>query len=153
MAGLAVRQYFWRRANPINRPPGVQRWYPIVKDKRPVNLDIGTMRLPITAWASITHRASGVFLFAGMAVLIWALDASLASPESFASLQEWLAGPLPKLVIWAVVSGLIYHSLAGVKHLIADFGIGETMEGGILGARIVIGLSVVLILLAGVWIW
>jgi succinate dehydrogenase / fumarate reductase cytochrome b subunit len=124
-----------------------------VKDKRPVNLDIGTMRLPITAWASITHRASGVFLFAGMAVLIWALDASLASPESFASLQECLANPLFKLVIWAVVSGLIYHSLAGVKHLIADFGIGETMEGGILGARIVFGLSAVLILLAGIWIW
>ena len=125
----------------------------IVKDKRPVNLDIGTMRLPITAWVSITHRASGVFLFVGMAVLIWALDASLKSPESFASLQEQLAGPVVKLIIWAVVSGLIYHSLAGVKHLIADLGIGETMEGGILGARVVIALSVVFIVLAGVWIW
>ena len=125
----------------------------IVKDKRPVNLDIGTMRLPITAWASITHRASGVFLFAGMALLIWALETSLSSPEGFASLQECLASPLAKLVTWAVVAALIYHSLAGVKHLIADFGVGETMEGGILGARIVIALSAVLILLAGVWIW
>ncbi len=124
-----------------------------VKDTRPVNLDIGTMRLPITAWASISHRASGVFLFAGMAVLIWALDVSLAGPEGFASVKEALASPLAKLVIWAVVAGLIYHSLAGVKHLVADAGIGETMEGGILGARIVIGLSAVLILLAGVWIW
>jgi succinate dehydrogenase / fumarate reductase cytochrome b subunit len=124
-----------------------------VKDKRPVNLDIGTMRLPVTAWASITHRASGVFLFVGMAVLIWALDASLKSPESFAALQECLASPLAKLVIWAVVAGLIYHSLAGIKHLIMDFGIGETMEGGILGVRIVVVLSVILIALAGVWIW
>ena len=111
------------------------------------------MRLPITAWVSITHRASGVFIFAGMAVFLWALDASLASPESFASLQECLASPLAKLVLWAVVAGLIYHSLAGVKHLVADFGVGETMEGGILGARIVIALSVILILMAGVWIW
>ena len=111
------------------------------------------MRLPITAWASITHRASGVFLFAGMAVLLWALDASLSSPEGFASVKESLSSPLAKLVIWAVMAGLIYHSLAGVKHLVADFGIGETMEGGVLGARIVIGLSIVLILLAGVWIW
>ena len=111
------------------------------------------MRLPITAWASITHRATGVFLFGGIAVLLWALEASLASPESFASLQESLANPLFKLVLWAVVSGLIYHTLAGVKHLIMDFGYGETMEGGVLGARIVIALSVVLILLAGVWIW
>jgi succinate dehydrogenase / fumarate reductase cytochrome b subunit len=124
-----------------------------VKDKRPVNLDIGTMRLPITAWASIAHRASGVFLFAGMAVLIWALDASLASPESFASLGECLSSPLMKLVIWAVMAGLIYHSVAGVKHLVMDLGIGESMEGGIRGVKIVVAVSVVLILLAGVWIW
>ncbi len=111
------------------------------------------MRLPITAWASITHRASGVFLFAGVAVLLWALDASLAGPESFASLQATLQSPLLKLLIWAVVAGLIYHMLAGIKHIVMDFGIGETMEGGVLGARIVFGLSIVLILLAGVWIW
>jgi len=125
-----------------------------VKDNRPVNLDIiGSMRLPVTAWASITHRATGVLLFAGVAVLLWALEASLASPESFASLQESLANPLLKLVLWVVVSGLIYHTLAGIKHLVMDFGIGETMEGGIRGVRIVVVLSVVLILLAGVWIW
>jgi succinate dehydrogenase / fumarate reductase cytochrome b subunit len=124
-----------------------------VKDKRPVNLDIGTMRLPITAWASIAHRASGVFLFVGIAVLIWALDASLASPESFASLGECLSSPLMKLVIWAVMAGLIYHSAAGVKHLVMDLGIGESMEGGIRGVKIVVAVSVVLILLAGVWIW
>jgi succinate dehydrogenase / fumarate reductase, cytochrome b subunit len=124
-----------------------------VKDKRPVNLDIGTMRLPLTAWTSIAHRASGVFLFAGMALLIWALDASLASPESFASLQECLANPLAKLVIWAVVAGLIYHSVAGVKHLVMDLGVGETMEGGTLGAKVVLAVSAVLIVLAGVWIW
>ena len=111
------------------------------------------MRLPITAWTSIAHRASGVFLFAGIGVLIWMLDASLASPESFAALQDYLSSAVFKLVIWAVMAGLIYHSVAGVKHLIMDLGIGETMEGGSLGAQIVIGLSVVLILLAGVWIW
>lgn len=124
-----------------------------MKDERPVNLDIFTMRLPITAWASITHRASGVFIFVGMAVLLWALDASLQSPESFAGLQESLTSPLFKLVMWAVVSGLIYHTVAGVKHLMMDMGIGETMEGGVLGVQIVIAVSVVLIVLAGIWIW
>lgn len=111
------------------------------------------MRLPITAWVSITHRASGVFLFAGVAVLLWALDQSLASPESFAALQAHLASPLCKLVIWAVLAGLIYHTLAGIRHLIMDAGIGETLSGGKLGARIVAVASVLLILVAGVWIW
>jgi succinate dehydrogenase / fumarate reductase cytochrome b subunit len=111
------------------------------------------MRLPITAWTSIAHRASGVFLFAGVGVLIWMLDESLAGPENFAALQESLSGAAFKFVLWAVLAGLIYHSVAGVKHLIMDAGIGETMEGGIRGSQIVIGISVVLILLAGVWIW
>ena len=56
-------------------------------------------------------------------------------------------------MIWGLVTALIYHSLAGVKHLIMDFGVGETMEGGVLGARIVIALSVVLSLLTVIWIW
>jgi succinate dehydrogenase / fumarate reductase cytochrome b subunit len=111
------------------------------------------MRLPLTAWASITHRASGVFIFAGMAVLLWALDVSLQGPEGFAAVQECLASPLAKFVIWAVVAGLIYHSVAGVKHLIMDMGYAETMEGGTRATQIVIVLSAVLIVLAGVWIW
>ena len=124
-----------------------------VKDSRPVNLDIGTMRLPITAWTSITHRASGVFLFVAVAVLIWMLDASLRSPESFAALQETLTSVPVKLVLWAILAGVAYHTVAGIKHLIMDFGLGETMEGGILGARIVIISAVVLTLLGGFWIW
>lgn len=111
------------------------------------------MRLPITAWASITHRASGVFLFVGMAVLIWMLDASLKSPESFDAMVGVLTSPLAKLVLWAIFAGLIYHTVAGIKHLVADFGIGETMEGGVLGARIVFVVSAVLIVLGGLWIW
>jgi succinate dehydrogenase / fumarate reductase cytochrome b subunit len=51
------------------------------------------------------------------------------------------------------VAGFIYHTVAGVKHLIMDFGIGETMEGGVLGARLTIIISIVLSILAGVWIW
>lgn len=111
------------------------------------------MRLPLTAWASITHRASGVFIFVGMAVLLWALDASLKSPESFSDLQDCLASPLSKFVIWSILAGLIYHSVAGVKHLVMDMGVGESFEGGTLGAKLVVAISAVLIIIAGAWIW
>ncbi|HKK22814.1 MAG TPA: succinate dehydrogenase, cytochrome b556 subunit [Pseudohaliea sp.] len=124
-----------------------------MKDNRPVNLDIGTMRLPITAWASISHRISGVLLFVASVGMLWALDASLSSAEGFARLGE-LLGSLPaKAVLWVVGTALIYHSLAGVKHLIMDFGIGESMEGGVLGSRLVIALSVVLAVILGVSLW
>jgi succinate dehydrogenase / fumarate reductase cytochrome b subunit len=124
-----------------------------VKDNRPVNLDIGTMRLPITAWASITHRATGVALFVGVGILLWLFDQSLSGPEGFGQVQAYLDSVIAKLIIWGVVAAMIYHSLAGIKHVIMDFGIGESMEGGVLGARIVIALSVVLIIIAGAWIW
>ena len=124
-----------------------------MNDKRPVNLDIGTISLPITAWVSLMHRVSGVFLFAGIALLIWMLDQSLTSQESFEALKECLASPLAKCAVWFVMAGLIYHTVAGVKHLIMDIGIGESMEGGVLGAKLTIATSIVLSVLAGVWIW
>ena len=49
----------------------------VSKDKRPVNLDLGSMQLPITAYVSITHRLSGVFLFLVSGLMVWALDTSL----------------------------------------------------------------------------
>lgn len=121
--------------------------------KRPVNLDIGTISLPITAYASILHRVSGVFIVAGVAVLLWLLDSSLASEESFAAVKGIATSFICKLIVWAVAAGLIYHTVAGVKHLIMDLGYGETMEGGIRGAKIVFGVSIVLIVLVGAWIW
>ena len=124
-----------------------------MKPNRPVNLDLGTISLPITAKASILHRVSGVFIFAGVAVLLYLLDLSLSSPEGFARVAELLAAPLGKLVGWAVVSGLIYHSVAGVKHLLMDLGIGESLRGGTMAARITFVVAGILIVLAGVWVW
>ena len=124
-----------------------------MKSQRPVNLDLRTIKLPITAYTSILHRISGVILFVGLAVLLYALDKSLASEEGFEQVKACMTSPLAKLVIWGLLSALLYHLVAGVRHLIMDMGIGETLEGGKLGSKIVIVVSVVVILLAGVWIW
>lgn len=124
-----------------------------MKDNRPVNLDFTTFKLPLPAITSILHRISGVILFVGVAGLLYLLDTSLASAEGFAQVQQWLANPLVKLIIWGVVAALLYHLIAGVKHLVMDLGIGETFEGGLRGARLVVILSVISIIAAGVWIW
>jgi succinate dehydrogenase / fumarate reductase cytochrome b subunit len=41
----------------------------------------------------------------------------------------------------------------GIRHLIMDFGVGESLEGGQTGAKIALALAIVLIVLAGVWVW
>lgn len=124
-----------------------------VTDKRPVNLDIGTIALPITAYTSILHRASGVFLVAGMAVLFWLLGTSLSGPEGFDQAKACLSSFWGKLVIWAVLVGISYHSAAGVKHLVMDAGVGESMEGGERGSKLVLLTTAVLVVLTGLWVW
>lgn len=121
--------------------------------KRPVNLDIGTISLPITAYVSILHRVSGVILFVGAAILLWMLSESLSSEEGFNNMKTLGDSFFCKLIVWGVLSALIYHTVAGIKHLIMDVGVGETLEGGQRGARVVIGVSVVLIVLVGAFIW
>lgn len=124
-----------------------------MNNNRPVNLDLTKFRFPLPALTSIVHRVTGVILFVGMVFLLYGLDQSLTSPEGFESVKECLDSFLAKFIIWGVVSALLYHIVAGVKHLLMDMGIGETLEGGVLGAKVTIVLSVILIVLAGVWIW
>lgn len=123
-----------------------------MNDKRPVNLHV-TSWFPITAVVSILHRVSGVVLYAGIAVLLWTLAASLESEESFIALQDVLSNPIWKLVLWATLAALIYHLVAGIRHLIMDFGIGEELKSGRLGAQLVVVVAAVAIVLAGVWLW
>lgn len=124
-----------------------------MKDKRPVNLDIGTIELPLAALTSIAHRISGVIVFVGIALLLWLLDTSLTSEEGFNSLFGTGMPALAKLIAWGVLAALTYHMVAGVKHLLLDFGIGESREAGPRGAKIVIVVSIALIVLLGMWIW
>lgn len=124
-----------------------------MKDTRPVNLDIGTIQLPFPAYVSIVHRVSGVFLFVATAVLLWLLGDSLASPDGFAAVQQLLDTFIVRLVIWAILAGLIYHSCAGIRHLLMDGGIGESLEGGQFGAKLVVICFVILTAAVGVWIW
>ena len=124
-----------------------------MNDKRPVNLDLSTIKFPVTAIVSITHRVTGVAIFLALPILLWMLDRSLASPESFADLKELMTSPLVKLVVWAILAVLLYHLVAGIRHLVMDAGVGESLEGGRRGAKLVFIISVVLILLVGGWIW
>ena len=124
-----------------------------VNSQRPVNLDLRTIKLPLTAISSILHRITGVILFLGIAVLLYGLDKSLASEQGFAEVKECLTSPLAKFVVWGLLSGLMDHLTAGIRQFILDIGVGETLGGGKLGAQLVFIISAVLIVLMGVWIW
>lgn len=126
---------------------------PPVKRGRPVNLNLFTIRFPITAIISILHRVSGVLLFLFVPLIVWALQASLYSPDSFAAVQVIFKMFIIKFLIWVFLSGLAYHMLAGIRHLIMNVGYLESLNKMQLTAKVILGLSVLFSLILGIWIW
>mgnify|MGYP003607238100 FL=1 len=121
--------------------------------KRPVNLDLGSMKYPVTALTSILHRLSGILLFLCLFVMLYALGKSLSSEEGFNEIKGMLLSPLGKLIAWVLYSALIYHLVAGVRHLFMDAGVGETLQGGKRGSVLVIIVSSILIAAGALWLW
>ncbi|SFB82065.1 succinate dehydrogenase subunit C [Marinospirillum celere] len=125
-----------------------------MNSKRPVNLDLSTIKLPLSALTSITHRITGVIMFVGLIFMFWAFQVSLSSPQGFETVKTLLQENfLAKFVLWGLLSALAYHCVAGIKHLIMDLDIGVTLEGGHKMAQAVVVISAILILLAGIWVW
>ncbi len=119
---------------------------------RPVNLNLGAFKWPVTAISSILHRVSGVLLFLSIPFCLWALQKSLTA-GGFVEVSSIMSGLLAKLITWAILSMLVYHIIAGVRHLFMDAGIGESLESGKLGSKIVLVLGIICAISLGVWIW
>ena len=126
----------------------------MVNKNRPVNLDIATFRLPITAYVSILHRVSGVAnVFISLA-LIWLLSQSLASEASYEYVIELTNLTSVKIVLFLILANLIYHSCAGIRHLIMDMGIGEdSFKSGKISAFVMIAIATILLALAFFWLF
>ena len=86
-------------------------------------------------------------------MILWALNASLKSPQDFDDLIIFLAQPFAKFILWCVLSAFLYHSVAGIRHLLMDMQIGEELRSGRIGAMLTLVISGLLILLTGIWLW
>lgn len=124
-----------------------------VKKPRPVNLDLQTIRFPLTAIASILHRVSGVITFVSVAILLWLLGLSLSSPEGFANAASVVDRFFVKFILWGVLTALFYHIVVGVRHLLMDIGYFEEMETGIASTKVSFAIVAVLSVFAGGLVW
>lgn len=121
---------------------------------RPVNLDLRTIRQPLPAIVSISHRITGVMLFIGLIFMFILFDMSLSGAEGFTSaetiMQEYF---LAKFIAWGLLVSLSFHLFAGLKHLVQDFGYGEELASADVAAKVVIAATLVTAFLAGYWVW
>jgi len=115
--------------------------------KRPKNLDLTTIRLPLAGKVSILHRVSGAGLFLFLPLLLWLFSASLASAESYATFKS-LAASLPAKVIFAgLIWAFVHHFCAGIRFLLLDLHIGIEKEAAGKSAAVVLAVSIPLTLI------
>ena len=124
-----------------------------MKKQRPVNLDLTTIKMHPAANASILHRISGVIMVFAVGILLCLLSLSLSSAEGLTEVEAMLDGFFFKFIILGIVSAIMYHFLAGVRHLLMDLGHFEEKVSGNTSAKVVIVLWVILTVLAGVKLW
>lgn len=124
-----------------------------MKKYQPKNLNLLTIRFPMPAIVSILHRISGFILFLAIPLLLWGLNHSLASQQDFDTVHQFLTTPLIKWIVWGVMAALLYHLTAGIRHLLMDIHIGESLKSGRIAAYVTIIFSLILIVLTGIWLW
>ncbi|WP_434355932.1 succinate dehydrogenase cytochrome b556 subunit [Parasalinivibrio latis] len=124
-----------------------------VKKPRPVNLDLQTIRFPVTAIASILHRVSGVITFISVGILLWLLSLSLSSIHGFQTAADIVDSFFVKFVLWGIMTALFYHIVGGIRHIIMDMGHFEEIESGNQSAIVSFAITGVLSVIAGVLVW
>jgi succinate dehydrogenase / fumarate reductase cytochrome b subunit len=85
---------------------------------------IAQYRLPLAGFVSILHRISGMLMFLFLPFLLYLLDCSLTSENTFDHLKEFTQPVVVKLIILALAWAYLHHFFAGLRHLAMDVHMG-----------------------------
>ena len=120
-----------------------------IKKKRPKNLDLLTIRLPLPGILSILHRVSGAVIFLILPVLLWVFESSLTYRDRFTLIKNITANPLIKLILLGLVWLYMHHLCAGIRYLLLDLHKGIDLESARRSSKMVFAISITLTLIVG----
>ena len=124
-----------------------------VRKQRPKHLALNQIRLPLPGIVSILHRVSGAGLFLLLPFLLYLLDRSLGSAETFETFSAVVGHPLVKLLLMGLLWAYMHHFCAGIRFLLLDMHKGLELEAARMSSKIVLGVSTALTLIIGVALW
>ena len=90
--------------------------------------EIARYRLPLAGFVSILHRISGLLMFVLLPFILYLLENSLTSEDTFAYLKGFAQYPFVKLIILALSWAYLHHFCAGLRHLLMDVHVGLDKE-------------------------
>lgn len=92
--------------------------------------------------------------FVAVGILLWLLGLSVSSQEGFMQAAAVMTSFFVKFIFWGILTALAYHVCGGIRHLLMDFGyVEESLAAGTRSAQVVMVLTLVLSVLAGVLVW
>lgn len=124
-----------------------------VRKPRPKHLDLKEIRLPLPGVVSILHRISGAGLFLFLPFLIYLLDLSLDSAESFKTFASIVDSFFVKLILMGLLWAYLHHFCAGIRFLLLDMHKGVDLPSARKSSKVVLGISLALTLIIGVVLW
>lgn len=124
----------------------------MMNKNRPKHLALHKIKLPLPGFVSILHRISGLLLFIALPFVLWMLQASLRSIDSFTQWVEIFHHPLTKVLILGVLWAFFHHFCAGIRYLALDFHIGSGLQQARASSRWVLVISLGLTIIAGAWL-
>ena len=114
-----------------------------MRDNRPVYLNLFKIRLPVAGMVSLAHRASGVLMFLAIPFMVYLLDLSVRSAESFEQAFSLLQQPYIMMAGLLIVWALAHHLFAGIRFLFIDADIGVDKKPATMTAWLVMLLAAV----------
>jgi len=121
---------------------------------RPKYYDLNLAHLPPPGLVSIFHRVSGALLFFPiLPALLYLLQASLGSEESFRHWLGFFNQPVVKILLLGAIWLYAHHFFAGIRFLLLDLHIGIEKAPSRASAIVVLVLGVVSTLAIGWRIW
>jgi succinate dehydrogenase / fumarate reductase cytochrome b subunit len=124
-----------------------------MSQKRPKHLDLTKISLPLPGLVSILHRVSGAVLFLFIWLFLYGLEQSLVSPQGFASIKNFVAQPLIKLLTLGLLWAYLHHLCAGIRHLAMDVHFGTELAAARASSWAVLAVSIGLTLAVGIALW
>ncbi|MDO8412582.1 MAG: succinate dehydrogenase, cytochrome b556 subunit [Gallionellaceae bacterium] len=121
--------------------------------KRPIHLALHLIKLPLSGLVSILHRVSGLLLFLALPLLLFALQYSLRSIETYTQLLTALHYPCSKLLLLVLLWAFLHHFCAGLRYLAIDLDYGVELATARVTAKWVFVVSGVATFILGVWLW
>ena len=122
----------------------------MVKTKRPVDLPLIKIRLPIGGIISIVHRFTGALLVLILPLATYWLDRSLETEKGFHEASNFLDAPVVRFVTIIVLLIFIQHLVSGVRHLLLDLQIGINRSAA---RRTAWATPVVTLVLTAICVW